>query len=455
MAFFRKDASLDALADTYNVAQFVSFAPIAGVPEQQYSRVNGYIANHSFGSLEFAIEALLSACNSGTINIRSYNAEEMQSREFLYGLSDIDTIRGHVRRHIQEGAFVILNETIDVSDGGVSGVVMGDIVEFRPDATPRGVEKPGFASLPREFAEQLLQAVYGFEVKFPDLGASRVEFSVHPIRRGWKNSHLIFWEYEELAEVQAVPSSITWPNDFSRLLGDKVYGLLIGWFVGAKVPLTQVFSRRVAPFAFGAPTLTGEVWMRTCPTEQVPGKYSTTFGWSDPYKLMSLEDPGHEAIASVISQHSVDAVWSGAALEDASGELLVEGVRGFGDGFMQGVELPQDVPTEVIDLVSELKNFLWQALGPVRFEWAFDGSEVWLLQLHTGRSVSTSSVIVPGDAHRWFVFDIALGLEQLRLFIEKLDIGDGITFTRHVGTTSHMADVVRKAGIPTRITNES
>ena len=58
-----------------------------------------------------------------------------------------------------DGYFTIVNETVDTADGGVSGVVLGDIMEFAPLDTPRGVEKPG-ASVFR------MTLVYAFYVRF-------------------------------------------------------------------------------------------------------------------------------------------------------------------------------------------------------------------------------------------------------------------------------------------------
>lgn len=455
MALFRKDASLNHLAETHNVAQFVSFSPRSGVPHQEFSRLHGYNANFRFSDVREAVEALLSSSESGTINIRSFTATDTQSREFLYGLRDTDQILAHLHRLTSDGSFTIINETIDVSDGGVSGVILGDIVEFRPDATPRGVEKPGFVSMSRTWAEKILQTVYGFEVDFPSVSTARVEFSIHPKRAGWKRTHTLFWEYEELGKVGQTSITPTWPNDFSRLLGDKVFGLMVAWLCGANVPYTTVISRRVAPFQFGYVTGTGELWLRTSPHEQVPGKYTTQRGWADPFHILASEDAHGTHIASVLSQHSVDAIWSGATLEGSDGELVIEGVSGYGDAFMQGAMPPEQVPDEVAKAVVKVVLELSERLGPVRLEWAYDGQEVWVLQLHRGVSVSSKDVLVPGSASSWIDFDVSSGLEKLRKVIAESKADQGILLSGNVGLTSHIADVVRRAGIPTLIKNNN
>ena len=89
----------------------------------------------------------------------------------------------------------------------------------------------------------------------------------------------------------SLAAEVMWPNAFSRRLGDKAFGLLIAHLVGLNVPRATVVSRWVAPFTFGDSTGTGEIWMRTCPTEPVPGYFSTRFGWTDPVRLLEAEDP--------------------------------------------------------------------------------------------------------------------------------------------------------------------
>jgi hypothetical protein len=164
----RKDRALDALAQHANVAQFVSFAPEAdGDLSQQFCRIAGFAPNHMFPSLTAAIRYLFSASSDGTINIRSYSPDSPRSREFVYGIASTEEAVRVARRLAGAGLFIIANETIDVADGGVSGVAQGGVVEFAPNDTPRCVEKPGVASLPNKMAISLLSKVYGFT---PEIG---------------------------------------------------------------------------------------------------------------------------------------------------------------------------------------------------------------------------------------------------------------------------------------------
>ncbi|UIK09682.1 hypothetical protein LZK80_16970 [Rhizobium leguminosarum] len=116
-AFFRKDETLDRLAETFNVAQFVSFAPEQHGPAQQFSRIAGYDANYRFETVRDAIAALFGESTEGTVNVRSFSAHQAQSREFIYGVDTVDAAVAAVQRMAGEGAYTIVNETIDVSDG--------------------------------------------------------------------------------------------------------------------------------------------------------------------------------------------------------------------------------------------------------------------------------------------------------------------------------------------------
>lgn len=132
-----KDAILNDLADRANVAQFVSFNPSGN---QRFARVRGRLPNGLFRSVEDAISTLLIQSPEGRINIRSFHPSRPQGNEFLYGLIAVEAAISAIKRLTAQGLFVIANETVDVNDGGVSGVVHGNVMEFAPGATPRVVE---------------------------------------------------------------------------------------------------------------------------------------------------------------------------------------------------------------------------------------------------------------------------------------------------------------------------
>jgi hypothetical protein len=450
MMHLRKDRSLDELAKTGNVAQFVSWVPSTGSRlSQTYSRVLGYEPNHVFSSPMEAVVALLASSPEKAVNVRSYAPESPRSREFIYSRESALEVVAAVQRLAAEGLHVIVNETIDVGDGGVSGVLQGSLIEFAPDDIPRCVEKPGVASLPTALGLRLLETVYGFQ---PDFGRAngRIEFSVHPRPRGWRSTHTVLWEQED-ADDSCPPANLAWPNRFSRHIGDKLYGLLMAHLIGLPVPETVAICRRVAAFRFGQSTGSAERWIRTCPVEQEPGLFTTSKGWTDPFALLAKEDPRGNRIASVLSQAAVPAQYAGASIMTAAGELVAEGVRGDGDLFMLGEKARDEVPPSVVRAVTRTVKKAQAILGPVRTEWVFDGTQAWIVQLHLGATQSRGSVLVPGDAEHWTPFHVADGLDELRSLISTLDGSTGIELNGHIGMTSHIADLIRKAGHPARI----
>lgn len=410
----------------------------------------GHAPNDPFLSERLALETLLRLSPEASINLRSFSPDSPRSREFVYGIGNVEDAESALHRLLGEGLFVIANETVDVRDGGVSGVAQGGVLEFSPDDTPRCVEKDGIASLPLHLGLSMLETVYGFRPDLGDTNGVRLEFSVHPRPRGWRQTHTLLWEHESIGPEAHVPA-LTWPNNFSRHIGDKAYGLLMAFLVGLPTPATTVIGRRVAPFVFGTRAASREVWTRTCPREPEPGLYTTVKGWIDPFALLSKEDVTGSAISSVLSQAAVPARYSGAAIVMADGRLAVEGKKGEGDLFMLGVNAPEVLPSGVLEDVRAAHRRLQGALGPVRFEWVHDGDKVWIVQLHLGATRSTAKVLVPGDAGKWLRFEARDGLEKLRTALRDLPADAGLSLVGNVGLTSHIADVVRKAGRPARI----
>lgn len=444
-----KDAVLDRLAARANVAQFASFEPGAE-PVARYSRVGGFRPNHPF-AVEEAIRALLEEGPEGSVNVRSFHPEQPKSHDFLYGLTRAEEAVAAVRRLAGQGLYTIVNETIDVADGGVSGVSYAGILEFAPGDTPRCVEKPGTASLPRQLGFRVLETVYGFRPELDQPDDVRVEFSIHPLKRGYRREHTVVWEEEETEALQ-LAAEIAWPNLFSRFLGDKAFGLVVADAFGLPVPAATVIPRGVAPFTVGSSTSSGEQWIRTCAVEPEPGRFTTTRGWVDPFALMAEEDPDGRWIASVLAQEGVDATFSGAALGSADGRVVIEGVSGFGDEFMLGRRQPEPLPSGVEDDVRTLYRRAAERLGAVRLEWAHDGSTVWVLQLQRGETAEARRTIYPGDPDVEHRFEVAEGLEALRALVGRIEgSGEGIVLVGNVGVTSHLGDVLRRARIPSRL----
>lgn len=458
---FLKDEILNRLAKTGNVAQFVSFGADMGLP-QRYARISGFEPNHLFSSPGEAIEALLTHSPEGTVNIRSFQPGKAQGEPLLYGIDNVEEVLDIAGRKAGEEKITIVNETIDVDDGGVSGVLLGHTIEFSPGDTPKCVDKPGVCRVPRNIGLNILEQVYGFRPALNYPFSYRVEFSIHPKKRGIRHSHTIIWELEKVNVPDNRPR-IDWPNNFSRFLGDKAYGLLIADALGLPVPLTTVITRNTAPFTIGRKTGTAEIWIRTCPEVRMPGKYPTYFGWHDPFELMTRQDleleknPEQVRIISVLAQEAVEPEFSGSliAVLPEGKEPHIEGVRGPGDKFMLGEMPPQDLPGDVTGAVRELYHTAFQQLGPVEIEWVYDGRKAWVVQLHKSEAAEAGEVVFPGEPETFIRFEVEQGLDALRSVIseikEKPAGSEGIILIGDIGITSHFGDLLRKAKIPGKI----
>ncbi|HET8683894.1 MAG TPA: hypothetical protein VFM54_18790 [Micromonosporaceae bacterium] len=394
-----------------------------------------------------AVDALL-ARSRKTVNVRSFLPDADKGNPFHYGLEKAGDVVALVESLAAHGYFTIVNETVDIHDGGVSGVTLNDLIEFVPEDTPRGVEGPDAASLPYRLGIEMLTTVFGFRPELPGPHRRRVEFSLHPLKVGYRKEHTLVWDMEP-AEAAHVAPTLVWPNRFSRFIGDKAYGLLLADKLGLPVPATTVVGRSVAPFSFGRRTGTAEVWTRPCPHEQAPGLYPTSPGWTDPYELLRLGEPPGSAIASILSQEGVTAAYSGATMPDDQGDW-VEGVAGTGDAFMQGQQAPIHLPGRVTKDVRAVAEQARRSLGQVRLEYAHDGDRAWVLQLHLSTDRFRGTVICPGTPEDgWLDFDPRAGLDDLRELIEQAaDERRGIRVTGAVGVTSHVGDLLRRAAVP-------
>lgn len=439
-----KDDWLAALAREYNVAQFVSFSP-GPSPRVRHSAVRG-VPDGAVDDPADAIRALL-ATGAPSVNIRSFLPNRPKGNPFEYGLTRVDDAAARLRALAADGYLTILNETVDTHDGGVSGAGIGDVVEFVPGDTPRGVERSGVASLPRWLAFAVLECVYGITPELPDSSSGRVEFSVHPVRAGLHERHSIVWEYEPGA-VPFVEPNTSWPHHFSRFLGDKAYGLVLAHSIGLPVPRSTVVSRRVAPFAFGRPTGTGDIWSRPCPAVPQPGLYDTYAGWVDPTGVLVDGETADATVMSMLAQEAVPAAYSGATRPVGPGQHEIEGVAGQGGRYMLGLAAPTSLPTEVQRDVSALLALAEKSVGVVRMEWVHDGTQAWVLQMH--RAGDADTWLSAGEPENgWLEYAPADGLDALRALLRRaVAESRGIRVTSPVGVTSHVGELLREAGVP-------
>ena len=443
-----KDQVLDRLAEAANVAQFVSFDPNLN---QRHSRVNGFSPNHRFADVPDAVHSMLKASPEGLVNIRSFLPEDPKNKPFERLLSRPEDVDSKLRNLASSGLYTIVNETVNEKDGGVSGVALGSILEFAP----------------RRYAA--LRGAAGRRRAPPRPGSAvssrRSITSVRPsimTRTIASNSAFIRSRGDTVTNTRS-------SGRFIRMIREACIPRFIGrtgsvgsWVIRHLVCSSQTrsafrsppppSSRRVAPFRFGTETGTREYWLRTCPVEQVPGRFFTGRGWADPFRLLAEEDPAGTCLASVLAQEGVKASHSGALIVGSDGDAIIEGVAGRGDRFMLGEASPESLPAEIRRRVRSTYIRARDALGAVRMEWVDDGSQTWVVQLHGGATVAQGRTIFPGSVRVYHRFDTQEGLPALYRLIEKVkDNGEGIILKGNIGVTSHMGDVLRKARIPSML----
>ena len=439
-----------------NIAQYISFSP-NDIKTPRFSYIKSQ--KERLNTRESVI-SLINAAASKRINIRSFSLHQTKGNALYFnkGMEDLEDILGVLEDNAKNEKYSIVNENIDINDGGVSGVALNNMIEFSPKDTPKCVDKPGVCRLPRDLGFKMLETIYGFspDINFPP--DYRVEFSIHPSRQGVYNEHTIIWEYEKYKHNNK-PFTLNWPNNFSRFLGDKVYGLLIAHTLGFKVPFSTVISRNVAPFSFGSDTSLYEKWIRTCPAEKEPGKYYTGNKWIDPFELMLLEEKKGDSeinIASIISQQSVNSIFSGGAIvRKDEKEDVIEGVVGKGDDFMLGatssVKLPDELNIQLKRLNNKIRSFYY-LIGEVSIEWVYDGVNVWIVQLNQINISPNKNIIVKGNPSSYKEFNVENGLEALRELIKEIKKENiGIILKGNVGITSHFGDLLRLSNIPSYI----
>lgn len=500
-----KDVVLtNLLRNGINVAQFVSIDKIGDDEARiRFMRMHGTSFDFPKMTIREAIVKLLERAACDSINIRTFLPGRLSGNPFVYGLTDVDTVIEKVNAFLNDGYIVIVNETIDVNDGGINCVSnVEGFIECACGETPRFVEncKDGMAVFHTRDFISFIGIIYGGDVEndidsvIADcdsrLRHHRVEFSIHPKPQGVLHKRYLVWEsahrtFDRAVEASFAPKVRNWPNSLSRLIGDKVYGLIMAEMLTfdirernveniIAVPKTTVFAKNksVGIFQFGTATGAGEVWTRTCPTVPVPGKYPTFQGWADPYSLLNSSE-----LASCIVQDQVNAMFSGSAIVDAENNLVCEFVDGFGDSFMTGENrkfrkmriapfvLDQRIEHNILGAAFVPLDFLlpeiWKVINDIlrrnyeeifkfRMEWAYDGHRFWILQLHSDEVLSSGNIIVPGEPENgWVDFEVGKSLEDLRELVTLAsEEKKGIRIKARIGITSHIADVCRKAKIP-------
>jgi hypothetical protein len=139
-------------------------------------------------------------------------------------------------------------------------------------------------------------------------------------------------------------------------------------------------------------------------------------------------------------------------LTGTKNQPIIEGVQGFGDEFMLGRIGAGTLDATLVTELEKLHSLTLECVGSARMEWAFDGDTLWVLQLQQEEAVSSGRVIVPGTTERNVDFEVSDGIAGLRQLVDLVaGKSVGINIIGDVGMTSHIADILRRHRIPSRI----
>lgn len=458
-----RDERMIAISGSANIANFVSFD---GSGRLRFARLGTRsLRNSSQVPLKDLLENLLSSV--GRVNLRFFAPGASTGARMVPDVSDLKTLFMTSEQCIAEDGYVIVSEAIALDDGGISGVVVHDVVEFMNGVTPRFVDQSTskFPQLPTSVGEKMLRAIYGNDVNLLLFDKElRVEFSVHPNPVGHLGRRMIVWDAYHAPASSALRPMIEWPNVYSDWLGDKLYGLLVADAVGLTVPKSvgwlhprieseheSVFERWTPSLGvrFGQDTGSTDEWLRSSPSRRDPGKYPTLKSSSkmDPLDWMAQIDPNGRNIRSVVQQQNVRSVYSGAA-ECGQGATLIEGVAGSGESYMLGRRVPEHIPKPVERNVRLMADQIFAAFGASRFEWAFDGDQTWLLQVNQKFVEDRSPIEVEVEGKKYVDFDPTEGLERLaEVIIVAKEADATVRLGRRVGLTSHVCELLHRADV--------
>lgn len=330
-----KDKVLKELSKDWNVANFVSVSPKGGTRYSTLKKTR----------LRPMIESLLKVSGTGKVNVRSFCVNEDNIKtEFVMDLETVDEVMQQVVRNQNKGLYSIINENIDPCDGGVSGIVHGNLVEFLTNGTPRHVEKGSKAiTLNKEQGLKILETYYEVDLfNLKELNEKeRVEFTIT------KDKRLIIWEHKEITPTNNIINniSVNLESNFIKTTTEKVFGLLYLDSLNIKIPKTSMENSIGNIITFGKETskenLTENIVHRAAPSRFTPGdldnvkeKYN-----KDIKEHVKLFDNQMKEV-KFITQEEIKTKYVGAGIFQEDGEYTIEYSEGDGQAFMLGKVKP-------------------------------------------------------------------------------------------------------------------
>lgn len=451
-----------------NVAKFISFAPGENL-SIRHCCINSYELSEEQKKLtpEQLVKLLFEEAEK-LVSVRTFKIGQESGNPVFFDQNNLDIVLDIVNKHTKMGYYVIVNEGLHFINSEVSGVMFGSLIEFAPAQSPRCVEKKGATCvLPVKLGLNILKRIYQILTLDKFNPHQRVEFSIYPYKCGVYSQNTIIWEVSEFDEndpnIPVEIPKIIWPNPFSRVLGDKVFGLLVCNFMNYLVPKTIVLNKYFIPFTFGTSIKDNgiEYWCRSCPGERLPGQLPSVNKNFNVFDLMRQAEKLVEKesyIPSLIVQEGVKSIYSGSVITTRDGEIVIEGVKGRGDEFMLGNKVSEFLPSDVIKLVEATSQSIIDhsfISNEIEFEWVYDGKHLWIVQLSVGKNMVSRSIVVEGAVNEYLKFDpskSASALTDLAEVIRKAkEINAGISIIGNVGRTSHIVHLLIKEQIPSII----
>ena len=435
-----KDEGIFNLSNNFNVARFVSFENKLPLKIRYCVLDDNYQTNNPKEAIDF----LLNKCSK--VNVRSFDPEKPEGNPFIQNLKSTNDVLNCIEKLIkQKNLYIIVNESIDEHDGGISGVYFNNVIEFSPDATPRCVDSNNIKTtlLPYNLSKKIIDSIYGVTPDFSNFKDTRIEFSIHPNKCGFKNSNTIIWQIEEKKNTNNIKINISWPTNFSKMIGDKTFGLLIADSINLNVPETTVFNNRLNPFSFGNKTSLNGVRTRTCPEIKEPGYYPSYKSFVDPINLLKTLNKNKPQniteVKSVIIQNSIDSLYSGRAICKDLLDIDIDGVFGDGDDFMLGKDKSCEIPENIKNEIYNIFKKIYQYVGKSSIEWVFDkNNKLWIVQLNK----INDNCIKYNKNMEYIDFYYKDNIEEFRNFVVELkDKNKGINLYGNVSPLSHIGEI--------------
>lgn len=449
----KKDSVLKKLSKEWDVANFVSVSPMGEVRASNLSLLTE--------DLETDLKRILEESPRHLVNVRSFctDAENIKT-EFVLGLGDIGDILRQVEKNCENGLYSIVNENIDPCDGGVSGVLHGDIIEFVTNGTPRDVEKgEKVISLGKAIGIKMLEQYYDVDLeRLRSLPMnSRIEFAIT------RDKRLLVWEVKQLPNQGLARKKMDLNVDslFVETIREKVFGLLLVNALRLNVVESTVVNSIGNTVSFGK-KVQGEseldtVIYRASPSRFSPGEFDNSESSINVDIVERIKELEERDGITYLAQKKLNTKLVGGVIS-SKGRRLVEFSDGNGQDFMLGKAIPIEYQGDDLGLIVSQVDYICSRIESLvgnsfKLELIVDEFEtVYVAQFNVINDVQQQIVISKEERENALEVDVkeetplslANRLEYLEVRGKQVDL---VVFKGNIGHTSHFCDVVNGRGI--------